>query len=127
MVDGLRPASRAIDSIERPSWSLDASHSASMRMRTLVRVSDGSAQAVADAVEDLLALGGEVADVLVALGAGGGDAAVEVVEVELQGLELELRGRGLELAGADHELGDEPGQGLVSRGQLARRGAQAAA
>jgi hypothetical protein len=43
------------------------------------------------------------------------------VQVELEGLELELRGRGLELAGADHELGDEPGQGLVPRRELAGR------
>ena len=35
--------------------------------------------------------------------AGGGDLAVEAVEVELEGLELELGGGGLELAGADDD------------------------
>ena len=78
-------------------------------------------EAVADRVEDLLALGGEVVDALAALGAGGGDAAVEVVEVELERLELELGGRRLELAGADHELGDEAGERLVAGRELARR------
>ena len=82
---------------------------------------------MADVVEDLLALGGEVVHALVALGARGGDAAVEAVEVELEALELELGRRGLELAGADDELGDQAGERLVARRQLARRGAQAAA
>ena len=38
-----------------------------------------------------------------------------------------LAGRGLELAGADDELGDEAGERLVARRELAGRGAQAAA
>src|SRR3954449_11450409 len=41
-VDGLRPTSRAIDSIERPCASWDASHCAST-IRTLVRTADGTA------------------------------------------------------------------------------------
>jgi hypothetical protein len=51
---------------------------------------------------------------------GGGDAAVEVVEVELEGLELELGRRGVELAGADDQLGDQAGEGLVTGRELAR-------
>jgi hypothetical protein len=73
---------------------------------------------VADLVEDELALGGE-RECLSAVAAGGGDAAVEVVEVELEGLELQFGRGGLELARADNELGDEAGERLVSRGQLA--------
>ena len=82
---------------------------------------------MADGVEHLLALCGEIADALVALGAGRGDAAVEVVEVELERLELELGRRGLELAGADDELGDEAGERLVARGEVGGGSADPAA
>src|SRR4051812_25298414 len=105
--------------IPRPCRTNSSSYGGRKRAR--------SAQAVADGVEDLLALGREVVDAFVALGAGGGDAAVEVVEVELERLELELGRRGLELAGADDELRDQAGQGLVARWELAGRRAQAAA
>src|SRR5215207_1141509 len=81
--------------------------------RTLVRVSDGSwllLQAVADRVEDLLALGGEGADGAFAPRPGGGDLAVKAVEVELEGLELEGGRGGVELAGPEDDLGDQLGE-----------------
>src|SRR5262245_44300902 len=113
MVEGARPVSRAIDSIDLPASSRCSSHSRSMT-RTLVRVSDGrSAQPVADLVEHLLALRRERVDALAAARAGGRDPAVEAVEVELERLELELGRRRVELAGPDHELGDEAGERLV--------------
>src|SRR4051812_42137188 len=77
---------------------------------TLVRGTDGLLallQAVPDRVEDLLALGGEGADLALASRPGGGDLAVEAVEVELERLELERRGRGAELPGTEDDLGDE--------------------
>src|SRR5215213_5534726 len=98
--------------------------------RTLVRMSDGTArllQAVADRVEDLLALGSEGADL--SLGSarpGGGDLAVEAMEVELEGLELERRRRGVELARAQDDLRDELGQ-LGRVGEDGRRAGQVAA
>ena len=65
-----------------------------------------------DRVEHPLALGGEGAHG--ALGRagvdGGGDLAVEAVEVELEGLELEGGRRGVEPAGVDDDLRDELGQ-----------------
>ena len=82
---------------------------------------------MADRVEDLLALGGEVAHPLASRDAGAGDQAVEAGEVELEGLELELGRRGLELSGADDELGDEAGERLVAAREVGGRGAQAAA
>ena len=64
---------------------------------------------MADRVEHPLALGRERAHP--ALGRtrpdGGGDLAVEAVEVELERLELERGGGRVELAGAQDDLGDE--------------------
>src|SRR3954452_9527250 len=84
-------------------------------------------QAVADRVEDLLALGGERADLALAgAGPGRGDLAVEAVEVKLEGLELERRGRRVELAGAHDDLGDELGE-LGRVGEHGRRAREVAA
>ena len=70
---------------------------------------------MADRVEHPLALGGEGAHG--ALGGagvdGGGDLAVEAVEVELEGLELERGGGGVEPAGVDDDLRDELGELVV--------------
>src|SRR4051812_18667947 len=79
-------------------------------------------QAVADRVEDLLALGRQRADL--ALGgarAGGGDLAVEAVEIELEGLELERGGGGVELARAEDDLRDQLGE----LGRVAEQGGRA--
>src|SRR4051795_2479543 len=111
-VDGCLPTSRAIDSIERPATSWVSSQSRSMT-RTLVRVSDGLLallQAVTDRVEHLLALGGEGSDGALASRPGGGDLAVEAVEVELEGLEFEGGRGGVELAGAEDDLRDQLGE-----------------
>src|SRR4051812_44767403 len=78
--------------------------------RTLVRVADGLLallEAVADRVEDLLALARERAPLPLASRPGGGDLAVEAVQVELERLELERRGRGVELPGAQDDLEDQ--------------------
>src|SRR3954452_4687749 len=98
--------------------------------RTLVRMSDGMArllQAVADRVEDLLTLRGEGADrALAGTRAGGGDLAVEAVQIELEGLELERRRRGVELARAQDDLRDELGE-LRRVGEDGGRAGEAAA
>src|SRR3954447_7964509 len=98
--------------------------------RTLVRVADGTArllQAVADRVEDVLALCGEGADLsLAGARAGGGDLAVEAVEVELEGLELQGRRRRVKLARAQDDLRDELGE-LGRVGEDGRRAGEAAA
>ena len=67
-------------------------------------------QAVADRVEHLLALGGEGSDGALAARPGGGDLAVEAVEVELERLELEGGRGGVELAGAEDDLRDQLGE-----------------
>src|SRR5688500_20151774 len=89
-----------------------ASPSSTSVARTLVRVSDGASalgQAVADEVEDDLALGREALHALSPAHSRAGDQAVQAGEVELAGLELELGGGRLEMASADDELGDQPG------------------
>src|SRR4051794_22909792 len=83
-------------------------------------------QAVADRVEDLLALGGQGADLALPGGrTGGGDLAVEAVEVELEGFELERGGRRVELAGAQDDLWDELGE-LGGVGEDGRRAGEVA-
>src|SRR3954447_24026221 len=82
---------------------------------------------MADRVEDLLALRGEVADARPAGDAGVGDVAFEAVEFELELLELELRACGVERARGDDELGDQVGEGLVVAREGRHRGAKTAA
>src|SRR5215218_1022936 len=97
--------------------------------RTLVRVPDETAllHAVADRVEDLLALGGERADrSLAGARPGGGDLAVEAVEVELERLELERGRRGVEPARGHDDLGEQLGE-LRGVGEDGRRAREVAA
>src|SRR6188472_422421 len=118
-VDGGRPSSRASDSIDRPATNCDSSHSRSMEaIGPRSGSSPPSGELVADQVEDALALDGQLVHVLGALARpGGGDAAVEAMQVELQALELERRGRRVELSRADDQLGDQAREVLVARGQ----------
>src|SRR5215212_6462365 len=115
-----------MDSMERPDSSRDLSQASSMT-RTLVRGADGTlalSQAMADGVQDDLALRGELAHALSPADACAGDQAVQAGEVELELLELELGRGGLELACADDELGDEAGEWLVARRERCGGGAQ---
>ena len=106
-----------------PESTRAASASRSMRaVGARSETSPASGQLVADQVEHALAFDGQLVHVLgTVAGAGGGDAAVEAVQVELQALELERRGRRVELPGADDQLRDQAGEVLVARGQVARR------